>query len=129
MKKGHILGVLALIAVFSVTGFQCHKVTDPASDGLSEYSNPDYAPPFNASDFSSEANCQSACNKYYTGLLKDENAYHSDAMKGFKGNDPQVKQDRAEEIDRHKLAVAEIQDARRQCIRDCHDQGGVSGGF
>jgi hypothetical protein len=129
MKKRYVLGLLAVFIVFATIGSQCQKVTEPASVARSAYPHPEYAPPFSASDFSSEQTCQAACNEYYTGMLTDENRRHSEVMKGLSGNSSEVKEMRREEISRHKETVREIQEARQQCVRDCHDQGGASGGF
>ncbi len=129
MKKRYISGVLVVLVGLAALGLQCQKVTDPASESNYEYPSPEYAPPFSASDFSSEQSCQSACAEHYAGMTKDENKRHSEAMKDLAGNSHGVKELRRQEVDRHKAELKEIQEARKQCIRDCHDQGGVSGGF
>lgn len=129
MKKRYVLGLLAIFVVFATLGSQCQKVTDPASNSQSEYSNAEYAPPFSPPDFENEASCQQACGQYYADMMTDENGRHSEVMQGLTGNLADVKQMRQEEISRHKDTVGEIRDARKQCIRDCHDQGGASGGF
>jgi hypothetical protein len=129
MKKGYVLGLLAVFVVFASLGSQCQKITDPAGSGMTGYSNPAYAPPFSPSDFDSEETCQSACNGYYTGLLEEENLRHEEVMDGLEGGDPETKLLRKEEIELHKTNVREIQDARYQCVKGCHDQGGMSGGF
>jgi hypothetical protein len=129
MKKRYVLGLLAVFVAFASVGSQCQKVTDPAGSSLAEYSNPAYAPPFSPSDFADEPTCQAACNRYYNGLKADEMEEHKEIMDDLQGNDPEIQQMRKEELERHHEALREIQDARQQCVRDCHDQGGVSGGF
>lgn len=129
MKKGYLLGLLAVFVIFASLGSQCQKVTDPASDAMTGYSNPAYAPPFSTSDFADEPTCQSACSGYYNDFKADEIETHKDVLADLRGNDPNVQQMRKDEIERHREALREIQNARNQCVRSCHDQGGVSGGF
>ena len=129
MKKLYFVGLVAVFVAFATLGFQCQKVTDPASDSLSGYSSPEYAPPFSASDFDDAESCQYACNDYYSDMLEAENERHSEVMDGLEGGSDDVKEMRREEIQRHKDTVGEIQAARKQCVRDCHDQGGMTGGF
>jgi hypothetical protein len=128
MKKRYVLGLLAIMVAFATLGFQCQKVTDPASNTAYEYPSPEYAPPFSTSDFDNEESCQYACNEYYSALLEAENEYHDEVMSGLDGG-PELKDEKKAEIERHKQAVRMIQDARQQCVRDCHDQGGIDGGF
>jgi hypothetical protein len=129
MKKGYVLGLLAVFVIFASLGSQCQKVTDPAGDMMTGYSNPEYAPPFNAADFENHAACEGACGQYYADMLQEESETHSETMADLKGNDPVVKQLRQNEILRHKDEVDNIKEAREECRRLCHDQGGVSGGF
>jgi hypothetical protein len=129
MKTGYVLGLLAVFVVFASLGSQCQKVTDPAGDTFTGYSNPEYAPPFNAADFADEPTCQAACNAYYNEMKMDEIEYHKEMMDGLQGSDPAVKQMRKDEIQRHNDEMKAIQTARNECVRSCHDQGGISGGF
>ncbi len=128
MKKLYVVGIIAMFVAFASLGFQCQKVTDPASS-TSEYNNPAYAPPFSTADFDDEESCQYACNEYYSGLLEAENMRHDEVMDSLEGGTQEIRDLRREEILRHKETVGEIQDARQQCVRDCHDQGGMDGGF
>jgi hypothetical protein len=129
MKKLYLVGMLATFVAFATLGFQCQKVTDPASDTTSGYFSPEYAPPFSASDFEDAESCQYACNDYYSDMLETENERHDEVMDGLTGGSDEVKELRREEILLHKDTVRYIQDARQQCVRDCHSQGGLSGGF
>jgi hypothetical protein len=129
MKKLYLVGLAAVFVAFATLGFQCQKVTDPASDGSTDYGNSEYAPPFDPSDCKNPESCRSACNDYYAKILKAENQRHIQVMKKLRGNSKAVKKLRLEEIKRHVDAVRDILRACRQCIRSCHDQGGLHGGF
>jgi hypothetical protein len=129
MKKLYLVGMLAVFVAFATLGFQCQKVTDPASDATSGYHSAEYAPPFSASDFDNAETCKEACNEYYSDMLDDEGYRHSEVMDGLTGGSDDVQELRRQEILLHKDNVKYIQDARKQCWRDCHDQGGLSGGF
>lgn len=129
MKKAYVLGLLAIFVVFASLGSQCQKVTDPAEGGMTGYSSSEYAPPFNTSDFDDEPTCQAACNDYYNGMKMEEIERHQEAMAELTGSDEIVKEMRKDEIRFHIEEMRRIQGARNECVRSCHDQGGVSGGF
>lgn len=129
MKKSYVFGLLALMVAVVSLGAQCQKVTDPAATTAFEYPGPEYMPPFSASDFDNQESCQYACNEHYAAMLEAENEYHDMYMDSLEGGTPEIREMRKAEIERHKTEVRRIQDSRQQCVRDCHDQGGMDGGF
>ena len=129
MKKGYLLGLLAVFVVFASLGSQCQKVMDPADGSATGYSSPEYEPPFSTSNFATESNCKNACDRYYCQLWDKEMERHKAIMQCLKGNHPIVKKLRRREIKRHRRVLWSIHKAHKYCRRTCHDQGGASGGF
>ena len=123
MDKRYAIGLVVLLVAFSSLGLTCEKVTDPQSVSTSGYG--DYEPPFDPDSFQNNSTCQAACNEFYNELLATENERHRLAMKECKKD----KECKKAETKLHQQNVKDIQAARQQCIRDCHDQGGTGGDF
>ena len=137
-----ILAALCLIAMFTIT--RCKYGPDKVS-GVDLQSNR-----------SATSSCMHDCEEQFEDSLKAENKLHKKNLRKCKGghgdgdgDDDDLKtgggpglsgvtggdRDRrradsaciAEELARHKAAVARIKEGERQCIASCHHQGGGSG--
>jgi hypothetical protein len=116
MKKRSLFGLLALFIAFSCMGVKCQKVADPSAD---------FSLPYENQNFSSRAECVQWCHDNYQPLLLEENERHQEAM-FLCGDDNECKKE-ANRV--HQEEVKRIQSERTQCVRSCHDQGTVGGGF
>jgi hypothetical protein len=138
-----ILAGLCLVAMFTIT--RCKYGPDKVS-GVDLQSSR-----------SSTSRCMHDCEEQFEDSLKAENKLHKKNLRKCKGghgdgdgddDDDDLKAgggpglsgvtdgDRnrrkdsaciAEELARHKAAVARIEEGERQCIASCHHQGGGSG--
>lgn len=117
MKKRSLIGLLAVFIAFSCMGVRCQKVTDPSSS--------DYSLSYEGQNFSTRAECIQWCHDTYKPMLDQANEDHEEAMKAC-GDDKDCKKE-ANRV--HQEQVKQIQAERQACIRSCHDQGSVGGGF
>jgi hypothetical protein len=117
MKKKYFCGLLALFIAISCMGVKCQKVTDPGSANLPL--------PYEDQTFSDRAECVTWCHDHYRPLLLEENRRHEAAMKAC-GDDKECKQLEAKT---HQENVKRIQAERHECVKSCHSQGSVGGGF
>jgi hypothetical protein len=120
MKRKSLIGLLAVFIAFSCMGVKCQKVMDPADSSTFSLSHP-HDPP----NFSSRAECVRWCQDTYRPLLEEANERHAAALIAC-GDD----YDCMKEANRlHQEEVKAIQAERQACIRSCHSQGSVGGGF
>lgn len=127
MNKRYLIGIGLLVLLVSLFGLvlTCQRVADPQSDSASSSGYGVYAPPFDPASMTDKSSCQAACNEYYDQLKHDEKERHKQAIEDC-GKDKECK---AAENELYKDNLAAIQEARLQCIHDCHDQGDSGGGF
>lgn len=117
MKKKSLFGLLAVFIAFSCMGLNCQKVTDPGSA--------DYSFPYENQNFSSRAECVQWCQDTYRPQLLEENERYEAAVIDCGDNEECLDY----EAKLHQGNVKGIQADRQQCIRSCHSQGTMGGGF
>jgi len=117
MKKRSLIGLLAVFIAFSCMGVNCQKVTDPGSS--------DYSLSYDGQNFSTRAECIQWCQDAANEMLDQAKSDREAAFEAC-----------GKDVDCKKAAIAafqeemkDIQAEREACIRNCHDQGSVGGGF
>lgn len=107
----HIFGV-ALLLVVALTGLsQCRRVSERVSGA-------DLSSARGAR--SDRPSCRVRCNDRYRDRLLQERDRHEEALQRC-GADPACL---AEEHARHRDAIVQLLSERRECQRDCYNEGG-----
>jgi len=106
-----LLALLALVALFAITLTQC-KLVGERLTGV------------NAADVANAENCFRECAFAYNDSIKLEIQIHKTNEQACNRN-PIC---RALEEARHDAAIARISAGRRECMANCHHQGGGAGG-
>ena len=109
------LAILSAVALFGLT--QCKLAPDKVT-GI-ETTTAGTA----GQAASAPGNCISECAHAANDAMKVEQDLHKDNVKACKGNPACL----AAEEARHDAAVDQIQEGRKECMNNCHHQGGGSG--
>lgn len=114
-RTTHHLQVLALAAALGLCAValsQCRMVNDNVT-GVS----------LQAGTLSGKSNCTRNCNNAYEDAIRAEETRHRNAIRAC-GHDSACK---AAENRLHNYNVDQIQDARKDCKKNCYNEGGGGG--
>ena len=106
------LAIVSAVALFGLT--QCKLAPDKVTGIEQTVAGKSAAAP---------GNCISECAHAANDAMKVEQDLHKDNVKACSGNPACL----AAEDARHVAAVDQIQEGRKECMNNCHHQGGGSG--